>query len=220
MSARSVGLRPATVYESALRSSEPTLWATGRRGRRRLPVATWLGAPAPADELILVRCTGPTLDVGCGPGRLTAGLAARGVPALGIDVAPFAVALARRTGASALCRDVFGPLPGEGRWREVLLIDGNIGIGGQPRRLLARVARLLAPGGSVLVELDPPGTPSGAYWTRLEAGGMVSAPFRWAGVSVNGMGPLAATANLRVGETWQCSGRHFGRLVSTAGRWT
>ena len=31
-----------------------------------------------------------------------------------------------------LRRDLFAPLPGEGRWHHVLLADGNIGIGGDP----------------------------------------------------------------------------------------
>ena len=52
-------------------------------------------------------------------------------------------------------RDVLGPLPGEGTWDHVLLADGNIGIGGDPLRLLHRAAHLLRPGGTVLVETDP-----------------------------------------------------------------
>ena len=54
-------------------------------------------------------------------------------------------------------RDVFGPLPGEGRWDTALLADGNIGIGGDPVALLARVRELLAPEGRVVVDLAAPG---------------------------------------------------------------
>ena len=54
-----------------------------------------------------------------------------------------------------LRRDVFARVPGEGRWSHVLLADGNIGIGGDPLRLLERAAGLLAAGGTVLVETDP-----------------------------------------------------------------
>ena len=35
-------------------------------------------------------------------------------------------------GATVLQRDIFGPLPGEGRWGTALLFDGNVGIGGDP----------------------------------------------------------------------------------------
>ena len=56
-------------------------------------------------------------------------LVQRGVPALGVDQSATAVALARRSGAPALRRDVFDPLPGTGRWHDVLLADGNVGLG-------------------------------------------------------------------------------------------
>ena len=72
-----------------------------------------------------MRCSGcvqgPTIDLGCGPGRLVARLIERGVPALGVDQSATAVGLARRSGAPALRRDVFEPLPGTGRWQTVLL---------------------------------------------------------------------------------------------------
>ena len=35
---------------------------------------------------------------------------------------------------------MFEPLPGEGRWGTVLLLDGNVGIGGDPVALLERAA--------------------------------------------------------------------------------
>ena len=94
--------------------------------------------------------------MGSGPGRLTIALAERGIPALGIDVAPAAVRLTRTSGALALPRDVFGRVPGTGRWMTVLLADGSIGIGGDPVVLLRRIAELLAPAGQALVEIQPP----------------------------------------------------------------
>jgi SAM-dependent methyltransferase len=44
----------------------------------------------------LVRGAGPVADVGCGPGRVTAHLAALGLDAYGIDLSPGMVAVARR----------------------------------------------------------------------------------------------------------------------------
>ena len=61
-------------------------------------------------------------------------------------------------GALALQRDVFGYLPGTGRWATVLLADGNIGIGGDPVALLRRAQNLLRPGGAVVTEISPPGS--------------------------------------------------------------
>ncbi len=144
-------VRPAVeVYEAGLRAAERGT-ATGWRVRYAdgsatdLPLAAWTVGERPGDRSLLARCAGPTLDLGCGPGRLTALLAARGVPALGVDLAPHAVALCRDRGGTALRRDLFGRLPGEGRWRHLLLADGNVGIGGDPAALLRRCARLLHP---------------------------------------------------------------------------
>ncbi len=171
------------------------------------------GALAAGDLSLLWHCAGPTLDVGCGPGRLAAALAARGVPALGIDVAPLAVRLSRQAGAVALRRDVFGRLPAEGRWVALLLADGNIGIGGDPVRLLRRAGQLLAPTGQVLVEVEPPGTPTGPVRLRLEdATGRISKPFAWCLVSLDELAVLAPAAGLLVAGSWQSAGRHFAAL--------
>lgn len=182
-----------------------------------LPVERWHRGPSPADELLLRRCTGPTLDIGCGPGRLAAALAERGVITLGIDSSPIAVGLTLRRGGIALHRDVFGHLPGEGRWHHVLLADGNIGIGGDPAALLARVRGLLAPGGTGLVEVDPPGagcrreparvrTPSGpgrdwfpwAWLCADSAAGVAEA----AGLSVSWSGSQDARWFVEVQKAW------------------
>jgi 2-polyprenyl-3-methyl-5-hydroxy-6-metoxy-1,4-benzoquinol methylase len=60
-------------------------------GEHRLDPATWCGDEVPGDGGLLDRCAGPTLDVGCGPGRLAAALMRRGHPALGIGVSVAAV---------------------------------------------------------------------------------------------------------------------------------
>src|SRR5439155_8036 len=90
------------------------------------------GAHRPGDGGLLARCSGPTLDVGCGPGRLVAALAAAGLPTLGVDISAEAVRQARRRGAPAQRTCVFTPIAGEGAWQHLLLADGNIGIGRCP----------------------------------------------------------------------------------------
>jgi SAM-dependent methyltransferase len=177
--------------------------------RLALPVGRWHAPPDAFDELLLARCSGPTLDVGCGPGRLTSALARRGVPALGVDVSELAVDLTRRRGAPALRADVFGRIPGAGRWRHVLLADGNVGIGGDPIALLRRVAELLSPSGSALVELEPPGAGLRTGSARLAG----AAWFPWARVAVDAVHDLAADARLRVTGTSGTDGRWFAELV-------
>jgi len=144
------------LYERALAGHARPEIEHADGSRMPLNVDCWLHDTA-GDKSILDRCAGPTLDIGSGPGRLTVALAERGIPALGIDITPYAVGLARSSGALVMLRDVFDRVPGTGRWGTVLLADGNIGIGGDPAALLRRVGELLAPNGRALVELDPPG---------------------------------------------------------------
>jgi SAM-dependent methyltransferase len=163
-----------------------------------LPVRRWSG-PADADDAwLLDRCVGPTVDLGCGPGRLLVGLVRRGVPALGVDHSAVAQAQCRAREVVMVRRDVFARLPGEGRWGHVLLADGNVGIGGDPARLLARAARLPAPGGTVLVETDPsPGRDwRGTVRVRTAAGFGPATP--WARIGADVLGALAEPLGLAV----------------------
>jgi SAM-dependent methyltransferase len=85
---------------------------------RRFPVDRWVAEVDATDlELFVGPCAGPTIDIGCGPGRLTAALVARGLIALGIDVSTAAVLHARRRGAPARQLDVFDRVPAQGRWQ-------------------------------------------------------------------------------------------------------
>ncbi|SBT65780.1 Methyltransferase domain-containing protein [Micromonospora sediminicola] len=215
---RSVASSPLDVYGVALRRAAAgnpvVLNAADPAGRSRsLAPAAWCGGLVDGDESLLRRCVGPVLDVGCGPGRLAGALAARGHPVLGIDVSAEAVRLALLRKVSVLRRDVFAPLPGEGRWARVLLADGNIGIGGDPARLLRRCRQVAASRGAVLVELDPPGAPSWAGHLRLSVDGeRASAPFPWAYVGVDDVAALARTVGLRVREQWTEAGRWFASM--------
>ena len=182
-----------------------------RDGRtERLPVDQWRHG-RPGDDALLDRCAGPALDVGSGPGRLTVALAERGIPALGIDVTPYAVEMTRAAGGMALLRDVFDRVPGAGRWRTVLLADGNIGIGGDPPALLRRVAALLGPGGRAVVELEPGA--GRTEWIRLRDERQVSEWFRWARVGTGAIAGHADAAGLAVQDTWTEASRWFADLT-------
>jgi len=178
-----------------------------------VPLGAWLGAPTPADDALLDRVRGPVLDIGCGPGRHVAALARRAVTALGIDVSPVAVHATRRRGGAACAGSVFGPVPAAGRWRTAMLLDGNIGIGGSPRELLRRAAELVAADGTVLVELDPPGSLTGGGKIRLEDGEDASAWFPWAHVAADDIAAVARGAGLRVSDAFTEGDRWFADLV-------
>jgi len=181
--------------------------ATGERVT--LPVDRWSAAPEPSDEMLLAHCAGPTLDIGCGPGRLAGALTHRGVPALGVDTSSVAVRLTLDRGAIALRRNVFDTIPGEGRWRTVLLADGNVGIGGDPVRLLKRVRQLLSPNGNALVEVDAPGS-SRRGPVRLNGTGTW---FPWAWVDVDAVEAVASEAGFTVRWTASAGQRWFTELV-------
>ncbi|MEX2290009.1 MAG: class I SAM-dependent methyltransferase [Mycobacteriales bacterium] len=178
-----------------------------------LPVARWRGPVGRADESMLQRCVGPVLDVGCGPGRLTAALHARGTEVLGLELLPAVPVLAREADAPLLLGDVFGPLPRTGQWQTVLLADGNVGIGGDPVRLLRRVHALLGPGGQALCELHPDGDTAAGGRVRLEGLGATSAWFPWVLLGRSGLAAAAAAARLAVGDGWEEQGRQFAALT-------
>ena len=177
-----------------------------------LDVEGWT-ADADAVELRqLRRVRGPVLDIGCGPGRLVVALAERGIPALGVDASPSAVQQALQRRATALVRSVFDPIPATGRWATALLFDGNVGIGGDPVALLARVAELLALDGRAVVEVAPPGTGLRRFDARVERGAECTGWFPWAVLGADAVAEVAAPAGLVPTDLHADDGRWFVEL--------
>jgi SAM-dependent methyltransferase len=203
-----------TAFARALDGHEAELIRSDG-GIAPLDVTRWHGAACGEDSWLVGRCRGATIDLGCGPGRLLEALTSRGVRALGIDLAPEAIAACRVRGVPAMRADVFGPLPGEGSWAHALLADGNLGIGGDPVALLRRAAALICRTGSVVVELDAaePGLWCGQAQVRSKE--VVGHPFPWATAGVAALPRLAGAAGLRPSVVYRGT-RSFAELVPVA----
>ena len=105
-------------------------------------------------ELVTSNGDGPVADLGCGPGRVTAHLAALGLDAFGIDLSPGMVAVARRAhptlrfeeGSVEALELADAALAGIVAWYSIIHTP--------PDRLpdvFAEFARVLRPGGLVLL---------------------------------------------------------------------
>lgn len=174
----------------------------------------WNGDASPADLQLLRRVRGPVLDIGCGPGRMVRAATALGMTALGIDVSAEAVEIASRGGVRALELSVFDELPLEGQWNTVLLVDENVGIGGDVTLLLRRCAHLIASDGEIVVEVNPEPGRDRAYRGRLVDGdGNHSATFPWAEIGIIGLAHRAAGIGLELRQSWTSDERTFARLA-------
>jgi SAM-dependent methyltransferase len=201
---------PLAVYADMLERPHERSLARAVDGSSWRPrVDRWTGRADAVDERALAGLAGPVLDIGCGPGRHLCALGRRGVAALGIDVSPAAVDLARLAGARAIVRSIFEEIPLTGRWESALLLDGNIGIGGSPDQLLGRVTELLAPSGRIVVELGSPTRATVRTRVRLETMRAASDWFDWAAVSATDVDHLLADAGLVTVERWHESDRWF-----------
>jgi len=179
----------------------------------RLAVSRWRGSADAGDRAVLAHCAAPTIDLGCGPGRMAQQLAHHGVDVLGVDLSAAAVAQARARGVRVVRADVLGPLPGEGGWRCALLADGNIGIGGDPVRLLRRARRLLGPGGRVVVDLAGSGVGLVTGVVHLRTSATTTGPFPWAVLGPGAVHRVARQAQLAVNGVHHVEDRWFAVLT-------
>ncbi|MFB1294348.1 methyltransferase domain-containing protein [Mycobacterium sp. pW049] len=202
------------LYERAL-AGERCFIRYRSGGRTELPVQRWLGhcsEDQPFDDAVIAMCDGSTVELGCGPGRLIARLRKAGIPALGIDRSPEAVRLAHTLGAPAMCADVFGPLPAIGSWQTVLLIDGNVGLEGDPERILRRSRDLLADGGHCVAEFDVQHSGETPVLVRLETDTESGPWFHWSTVGIDCADELAERAGLRLKDVQVIGDRALASL--------
>ena len=175
-------------------------------------VARWT-ADADAADLTTIDDARSVLDIGCGPARMVRAAVDRGLTVLGLDVSPTAVAMAREAGLPVAGGSVFDPLPREGQWNLALLLDGNVGIGGDPTALLTRCAEILTATGSIVVETAPEASLDDSYEAHVvDDQGHASATFPWAEVGREALHRHAQRSGLRVAQTWSVDGRTFCRL--------
>ena len=177
--------RQLRLYADGLRARErragpPPRCATTPAARTRSRCSAGAAAPMPGDARLLDRCAGATLDVGCGPGPAHRRAPAGACPCSASTSAPEAVRLTRRRGAAALRRDVFGPIPGEGRWRTCCWPTATSGSAATRGACCGAAAKLLAPGGRLLCESTAPGTAAGRPGAAARPERGAASRSRWA----------------------------------------
>ncbi len=215
---RTFGSGGGEPYARALRDSGEVLFlslaSSDDDSAEVMDQGRWSADADAVDASLLADAAGPVLDIGCGPGRMVRAAMDAGLGALGIDVSPTVVEMAAGLGLPVLHRSVFERLPREGGWGTLLLLDGNIGIGGDAAALLARCGDLLDDQGALVVETHPDPARDRTFECTVEDGqGRASDPFPWAQVGRDAIASMAGDAGLDLVQCWETEGRSFCRLV-------
>lgn len=174
------------------------------------PAASW---PELERRALSAVVSGPVLDLGAGAGRHSLLMQELGLPVTAVDLSPGAVEVCRHRGVrDARLADLTDP-PADQRWRAVLLMCGNLGLGGgwrQTRQLLRSLAELCDEDAVLVADsVDPTDTPGvrdgsrekdddlGAVTLRHKYGRLVSAWTQLLNV------PIVDTARLVAGTGWR-----------------
>jgi SAM-dependent methyltransferase len=115
-------------------------------------------------ELLPLVEHGPVLDLGAGAGRAALYLQGRGLRVTAVEASPGAAEVCRRRGVADVRPGDLNEPPADQPWAGVLLLCGNLGLGGSwegNRRLLTRLAELVAPGGVLVGDSVTPDGPPG-----------------------------------------------------------
>lgn len=207
----------AEPYAHALRGTADVLYLRGGGVDAALDLARWRAAADPVDLRLLAGSDGPVLDVGCGPGRMVRAARDLGLDAWGIDVSEAAVRHARLAGTPVLLGSVFDRVLPERHWGSVLLVDGNIGIGGDVRALLRRCRRLISRTGAIVVELHGDDDRHHRFHGRVvDEAGRESGAFPWAEIGLAALVPVAERLGLEVDQDWVDGGRLFCTLRASS----
>ncbi|TFD52685.1 class I SAM-dependent methyltransferase [Cryobacterium frigoriphilum] len=213
------GAGGAEPYAAALQNEANVLYlhsvhSTHSAGMAPMDAGRWSADADATDHSLLEGAAGPVLDIGCGPGRMVRAAMDRGLSAVGVDVSPTAVRIALAAGLTVLNRSVFDQIPLEGTWGTLLLVDGNIGIGGNPEALLRRCAALLGRDGELIVEVSGDPAHEASYEGTIEDSlGRRSSSFPWAEIGVDALRLRAVAVGLCVTQSWLLDGRSFARLA-------
>jgi SAM-dependent methyltransferase len=114
-------------------------------------------------ELLPLVGQGPVLDLGAGAGRASLFLQERGLQVTAVEASPGAAEVCRRRGVADVRLGDLNDPPADVSWTGVLLLCGNLGLGGSwegNRRLLARLSQLSAPSAVLVGDSVTPDGPA------------------------------------------------------------
>ncbi|MFC6905430.1 class I SAM-dependent methyltransferase [Halalkalicoccus tibetensis] len=114
------------------------------------------------EKRMVEAAAGSVLDLGCGAGRTALWAQDRGHEVLGVDRSPGAIRVARERGVErAVVGDLTEP-PLDGEFGTLLVVGKQLGLGRSRATLentLSELARLAAPGGKLVADLNDPTHP-------------------------------------------------------------
>ena len=141
----------------------------------------WDSPATAATRAVVQLAIGPAatvVDLGCGTGLMSAGLASRGVKVIGVDSSARMLGLAaRRVSATALATADDVPLATASA--DAVIIGNLLHLHPDPPAVLAEARRLVVPGGVIVATWPVPGlTPGAMLLADLRSGRSLGASLR------------------------------------------